>query len=110
VSLPVVLDPEARDEFDQAYDHYERQRAGLGERFADAVQAVLDRIGEMPWLHRTVVGDIRRAVVHRFPYCVYYVRRRSASECCRSFTQGATPGSGNRVRDLRRCLTPHRTT
>jgi len=26
----------------------------------------------MPRLHREVFGDIRRAVVRGFPYCVYY--------------------------------------
>jgi hypothetical protein len=30
VSLPVILRPEARAEFDEAYDWYEGQRAGLG--------------------------------------------------------------------------------
>jgi toxin ParE1/3/4 len=72
LSPPVILDPEARDEFDQGYDYYEGRRAGLGESFADAVQVALDRIGVMPQLHRAVFGDIRRAVVHGFPYCVYY--------------------------------------
>ena len=48
MSLPVVIDPEAQDEFDEAYDYYEGRRAGLGEAFADAVQVVLDRIGIMP--------------------------------------------------------------
>ena len=70
--LPVVLDPEAYDEFDKGYDNYEGQRAGLGESFADAVQLGLGRIGEMPQLHRVVFGDIRRAVIHGFPYCEYY--------------------------------------
>lgn len=37
MSLPVVLDPEAREEFDGGYDFYERRRPGTGERFADAV-------------------------------------------------------------------------
>lgn len=72
MSLPVVLDPEARAEFDEGYDFYEGRRAGLGEAFADAVQAVLDRIGLNPKLHAAVFGDIRRAVVRGFPYCVYY--------------------------------------
>lgn len=72
LNLPVILDPEAQDEFDQGYDYYEGQRAGLGETFADAVQVALDQIGDMPQLHRAVFGDIRRAVVHGFPYCVYY--------------------------------------
>jgi len=37
LSLPIILDPEARDEFDEGYDFYEGRRAGLGEVFAAAV-------------------------------------------------------------------------
>ena len=72
MSLRVILDPEAQDEFDSGYDYYETRRAGIGEEFADAVEVVLNRIGGMPRSHRIVFGDIRRAVVRGFPYCVYY--------------------------------------
>ena len=72
MSLPAILDPEARSEFDDAYDFYESRKAGLGELFADAVQVVFERIGKMPRMHRAVVGDVRRAVVTGFPYCLYY--------------------------------------
>lgn len=72
MSLPVVIDPEAQDEFDTAYDYYEGRRAGLGEAFADAVQVVLNRIATMPRMHATVFGDVRKAIVRKFPYCVYY--------------------------------------
>lgn len=57
MSVPVILDPEARDEFDEGYDYYEGQRGGLGESFADAVQIALDRIGGMPQLHRAVFRE-----------------------------------------------------
>ncbi len=72
LSLAVILDPEARDEFDEGYDYYEGRQAGLGETFADAVQVALDRIGESPQSRRAVFGNVRRAVVHGFPYCIYY--------------------------------------
>lgn len=68
----MILDPEAREEFDAGYDHYEGRRAGLGESFADAVQVALDRIASAPQLHRVVFADVRRAVIRGFPYCVYY--------------------------------------
>lgn len=72
MSIPVILDPEAREEFDEGYDFYESRRAGLGELFADAVQIVFDRIGTTPRLHQVVFGNVRRAVVSGYPYCVYY--------------------------------------
>ncbi len=72
MSLPVVLRPEARQEYDDAFDYYEAQRAGLGARFAARVNEVLVRIGNTPKMHGIVRGDVRRAVVTKFPYCVYY--------------------------------------
>jgi plasmid stabilization system protein ParE len=81
VSLPIIFLPEARAEFDDAYDWYESQRAGLGEAFADQVQRVLDRIiAVTPRMHAAVLGDVRKAVVARFPYCVYY---REEASCVR---------------------------
>lgn len=80
MSLPIIFLDEARGEFDEAYDWYEGQRAGLGEAFADAVQPILDRISAMPRMHAAVLGDVRKAVVQRFPYCVYY---REEATCVR---------------------------
>jgi hypothetical protein len=68
VSLPIIFLPEARAEFDEAYDWYEQQRPGLGEAFADQVQPILDRIAIMPRMHAAVFGNVRKAVVPRFPY------------------------------------------
>jgi plasmid stabilization system protein ParE len=72
VSLPVVLRDEALAEFDEAFDYYEGQQAGLGADFAARVQRVFDRIAANPLMHSVVFADIRKAVVTRFPYCVYY--------------------------------------
>ena len=48
MSLPVVLLPEARTEFDEAFDWYERQKTGLEVSFANDVQRVFDRISANP--------------------------------------------------------------
>jgi plasmid stabilization system protein ParE len=72
VSLPVVLRDEAQAEFDAGFDYYEGQRAGLGVEFIERVQEVFDRIAANPRMHGVAFADIRKAVVKRFPYCVYY--------------------------------------
>ena len=72
MSLPVVLRPEARAEFDDAFDRYEEQRPGLGVDFVTQVEAVLDRISTTPELYAQVFQDIRRAAVQRFPFAVFY--------------------------------------
>lgn len=72
MSLPVVLRPAARQEYDDAVDYYEAQRVGLGTRYANRVRDVLTRIGNNPKMHGIVFSDIRKAVVTKFPYCIFY--------------------------------------
>ena len=72
MTLPIVLRPEARAEFDEAFDWYEQKRAGLGVEFAERVQAVFDRISAMPELHAVVHRDVRKALIRKFPYAVFY--------------------------------------
>lgn len=72
MSLPITFHRAARTEYDKAIDWYEAQRPGLGDDFEEQVQAVLDRLAALPELHQCVLNDIRRAVVGRFPYTVFY--------------------------------------
>ena len=72
MSLPVVLRPEARAEFDDAFDWYEQRRPGLGVDFVAQVQEVFDQISATPGLHAQIFHDVRRGVVRRFPYSVFY--------------------------------------
>jgi toxin ParE1/3/4 len=72
MSLPVVLRDEAQMEFDEAFDYYDQRREGLGVEFVAEVPRVFDRLASNPGLGRVVMSDIRKAVVRRFPYCVFY--------------------------------------
>ena len=93
MSRGVILDPEARCEFDEAYDFYESRRAGLGERFANAVQIVFARISLNPRLHGVVVQNVRRAVVRSYPYCVYYREEQSMIRVLAVFHMSRNPAS-----------------
>ena len=72
MNRPVVFRPEARAEFDAAFDWYEPNRHGLGVDFMAAVHEILDRLADMPESHQQVAPGVRRAVVRRFPYSVLY--------------------------------------
>jgi plasmid stabilization system protein ParE len=80
MSLPVVLRDEAQAEFDEAFDYYEGKQAGLGVAFVGRVQDVFDRISANPLMHAVVLADIRKAVVARFPYCIFYRAEQSRVE------------------------------
>jgi toxin ParE1/3/4 len=63
----------AEDELREARDWYEREGAGLGRRFIEAVDLLLTGISESPRRFPVVHRDIRRAIVPRFPYGVFFI-------------------------------------
>jgi toxin ParE1/3/4 len=69
----IVLLPHAAFEMDAAFGWYENQREGLGTEYLRAVDAAFALIARQPGLHRVVRGRIRRAVLRRFPYGVFFV-------------------------------------
>lgn len=68
----LVFRPEVREELNEAYSWYESQKPGLGDEFLDCVDETVNRIAQIPESYVIVYGDIRRAIVRRFPYAVYY--------------------------------------
>ena len=68
----LVFRLEVREELNDAHSWYESQKPGLGDEFLDCVDETVNRISQMPESYVIVYGDIRRAIVQRFPYAVYY--------------------------------------
>lgn len=68
----LVFRPEVREELNEAYNWYESQKPGLGDEFLACVDETINRISQMPESYVIAYGDIRRALVQRFPYAVYY--------------------------------------
>src|SRR5438445_9294954 len=91
MSLPVVLRDEAQAEFDEAFDYYEQRRAGLGVALVTRVQEVFDRIAVNPLMHAVVFADIRKAVVAKFPYGVYYRAEQARVEVIAVFHSSRNP-------------------
>ena len=70
-----ILHPDAEAEYLAAISWYAVDYPGRGDRFFDAAEAVLARIGEAPrsfpcWRRRK---DVRACVVPRFPFTVFFV-------------------------------------
>jgi plasmid stabilization system protein ParE len=55
-----------------AYVRYERERKGLGEEFLGEVRATASSVLEMPRAYPVIRRDTRRALIHRFPYGLFY--------------------------------------
>jgi plasmid stabilization system protein ParE len=72
MSFALVFHPAVEGEVEDAYQWYEQQRAGLGDEFLQALEAVYSRLQATPQIHQQIRGDVRRALLRRFPYSVYY--------------------------------------
>ena len=67
-----IVRPLAEADLEQAARWYDEEQAGLGSRFLSDVDQVFGRIRAMPLQFPLVSGDIRRALLHTFPYAVYF--------------------------------------
>src|SRR5438132_1501198 len=73
MSLPVVFRHIAKQEMDDAIAWYESERPGVGVEFASEIGSLLARIADTPRQFRKVRGEVRRAVLHRFPYTIHFL-------------------------------------
>lgn len=72
MSLPLIITPEAEADLAEAKAWYERKREGLGEEFVLCVEAALGHICRVPAAATEVYPGVRRVIVQRFPYGVFY--------------------------------------
>ncbi|HDR15087.1 MAG TPA: type II toxin-antitoxin system RelE/ParE family toxin [Desulfobacteraceae bacterium] len=66
-----MMKPAEQEMFDAAV-YYELQVAGLGQAFLDRMASAVADIGENPERWPIVMRNIRRRLVHRFPYGLFY--------------------------------------
>ena len=62
-------------EIGDAQTWYEQQSSGLGEEFLAAMELQLKRLEQAPLLYAEVVPGVRRALLPRFPYGLFYTLR-----------------------------------
>ena len=72
MSLPLIITADAEEDLAEAKAWYERKRKGLAEEFLLCVEAALDQIRRVPAAATEVYPGVRRVVVRRFPYGVFY--------------------------------------
>lgn len=70
--MNLFIRPLAEAEFENVYEWYEQQCAGLGEEFLQAAAYVLEAIQESPNRYPVIYRQTRRAVIQRFPYSIFY--------------------------------------
>ena len=68
MTLPVIFRRQARREFDEAGDWYEKERAGLGLEFLGEIGRLLSHVAVAPHQFPITHRDVHKAVAQRFPW------------------------------------------
>jgi toxin ParE1/3/4 len=71
--MRVELRRQAAEDLGRAARWYDDQRRGLGEAFLQAAEARIARLASHPRAGSIVERMVRRVLVERFPYCIFYV-------------------------------------
>ncbi|HCS92743.1 MAG: type II toxin-antitoxin system RelE/ParE family toxin [Thiohalocapsa sp. PB-PSB1] len=70
--MRVVFSRLAKQELDDATHYYEIELQGLGKRFRQEVRKAAKRIAEYPKAWSVERGEIRKCLLHKFPYKLLY--------------------------------------
>ena len=73
MSLGLRLRPEAEADLQEASGWYDDQKDGLGDEFLAEVERSLALIQDNPRLHAEIHKNVRRALLRRFPYGLFYL-------------------------------------
>lgn len=68
----LLIRPEAEADLEGAYRWYEDKSEGLGTEFLRSVDAALISVLKMPEAYKKILKNIRRVLIRRFPYCIFY--------------------------------------
>lgn len=69
----VRLRPEAGQDLVEAATWYEGNQPGLGQQFLDEANETLTSIGEQPLAYTVVYRSLRRPLLKRFPFGVFFL-------------------------------------
>ena len=73
MTYKVVVRPEAAHEIHEAFDWYEERSEGLGLEFIRVADACLSGVQRNPTSHQVVHEQVRRALLRKFPYALFYL-------------------------------------
>ena len=69
----IIIRPEAEFDIQDSYEYYEKLDRGLGSEFVRAIDACLSKIGRNPLAYPLVYKQIRRVLIRKFPYGIFYL-------------------------------------
>ena len=86
----------AEEDLAEAWQWYQEQRVGLGEEFVRCVDSCLESIQRSPDQYPLIWRTVRRALVRRFPFCIFYILDRDRIVILAVFHGARDPGTWQR--------------
>jgi len=87
----ISISPEAESELAEAFDWYEEQFTGLGSEFLRSVDACFHAILRTPRIYPVVYKNLRRALLRRFPYQIFFLEANDRLEVLAVFHSKRNP-------------------
>ncbi len=87
----LILRPEAESDVEEVYAWYEKRREGLGRDFVKELEKLFASIQESPRMYPRDHRELRRALLKRFPYAVFYTLRSDEVVVSAVFHQSRDP-------------------
>lgn len=73
MSHRLIVRPRAERDILRAYRYYESELAGLGIQFLESLDDGFERISAYPLHYAEIAGGIRRKLLNKFPYGLFFV-------------------------------------
>jgi len=75
MTFELVVEPSAARDIADADAHY--AQFGKADAFLSAIDNVFEQLTSTPLMYPAVHGDVRRALLRRFPFSVFFIVERS---------------------------------
>ena len=72
--MKVEYHPAVEIELKKVRDYYEERSPGLGAAFVDEFERQVLGLAARPEMWMVITGDVRRCLMRRFPYVIYFRR------------------------------------
>jgi plasmid stabilization system protein ParE len=73
--MKLIISKKAYNEIELSQNYYNLQKNNLGNEFKNDVKHLILNILEFPNLYPTIKNDIKRCLLHKFPYSIFYAIR-----------------------------------
>mgnify|MGYP003551154455 CR=1 FL=1 len=70
--MKLIISRKAFEEILDAKEYYNLQQENLGENFYFDIKNAIDNIKSLPNLYPNITKEIKRTLLHRFPYSIFY--------------------------------------